>query len=259
MSNMSKNKPRTVTLLLPTLNEVDGMRAILPTIDRNLFDDILVVDGGSTDGTVECAIQHNVRIMSQLRKGLGLGVMDAIATLKTDCVIEFSLDGNCMIEQLPDIVKKLKEGHDLVIVSRYLPPAKSFDDNIVTAFGNWMFTQMIGGLGKFPLTDSLTMYRGYHTKITKFPEFEKFLRSTHFQPLTSAVGTARGLNICEIPGDEPRRIGGKSKMSVFHNGTGILIMVIRMYIFKWFFMKKAIKRERELLAEETAVETHPSK
>src|SRR5580658_4261481 len=121
---MEKTKKRTITLLLPTLNEVVGFKEIFPTIDKTLFDDILVVDGGSTDGTVEYAIENNVRIMSQLRKGLGLGVMDAISTLKTDCVIEFSLDGNCMIEQLPDIVKKLKEGYDLVIVSRYLPPAK---------------------------------------------------------------------------------------------------------------------------------------
>lgn len=227
-------KHKTITLLLPTLNEAVGFKKIFPMIDQTLFDDILVVDAGSVDGTIEYAIENNVRIMSQLSKGLGMGVMDAISTLKTDCVIEFSLDGNCMVEQLPDIVKKLKEGYDLVIVSRYLPPAKSYDDNIITAFGNFMFTRLIRGLGQFPLTDGLTMYRGYDKKITTYPEFQKFLRSTHFQPLTSAVATARNLRIYEIPGDEPKRVGGESKMSVLHNGTGILIMIIRMYLFKWF-------------------------
>lgn len=240
---MTNQKQRTVTLLLPTLNEVVGFKEIYPKIDKSLFDQILVVDGGSTDGTVEYAIENNVRIISQLRKGLGLGVMDAISMLKTDCVIEFSLDGNCMVEQLPDIVKKLREGYDLVIVSRYLPPAKSYDDNLVTAFGNWMFTQLIRGLGKFPLTDSLTMYRGYNVNIIQFPEFQKFVRSTHFQPLTSAVATARNLKICEVPGDEPKRIGGESKMSVFHNGTGILFMVIKMYFYKWFCLKKQMQLE----------------
>jgi len=237
---MNQVKQRTITLLLPTLNEVDGFKQIFHTIDKNLFDAILVVDGGSTDGTVEYAVEHNVPILSQLRKGLGYGVMDAISMLKTDCVIEFSLDGNCMVEQLPEIVKRLREGYDLVIVSRYLPPAKSHDDNIVTAFGNWMFTMMMRGLGTFPLTDSLTMYRGYDVNITHYPEFQRFLRATHFQPLTSAVAMARNLKIFEVPGDEPKRIGGKSKMSVFNNGTGILIMLIRMYIFKWFCLKKKI-------------------
>jgi glycosyltransferase involved in cell wall biosynthesis len=230
-------KQKTITLLLPTLNEVVGFREIFPKIDKSLFDDILVVDGGSTDGTVEYAIENNIRIISQLRKGLGLGVMDAISTLKTDCVIEFSLDGNCMVEQLPLIVEKLKAGYDLAIVSRYLPPAKSYDDNIVTAFGNFMFTRVIRGLGRFPLTDALTMYRGYDKRITQFPEFQRYLKSTHFQPLTSAVAMARNLKVCEIPGDEPSRIGGESKMSVFHNGFGILFMIIQMYFYKIFIMK----------------------
>src|SRR3989338_6462057 len=98
------NHNKTITLLLPTLNEVVGFKEIFPKIDRNLFDDILVVDGGSMDGTVEYAIENGIRIMSQVRKGLAAGVIDAISTLKTDCTIEFSLDGNCMIEQLPDLV-----------------------------------------------------------------------------------------------------------------------------------------------------------
>jgi len=234
---MNLIKDRTVTLLLPTLNEIDGLKAIFPTIDRSLFDDILIVDGGSTDGTVEFAIKNNIRIMTQLRKGLAAGVMDAIDTLKTDCVIEFSMDGNCMIEQLPELVQRLREGKDLVVVSRYLPPAKSEDDSLITAFGNFMFTRMIRWLGKFPITDALTIYRGFDVKITRYPEFQACLYGPVFEPLISAVATARKLNICEIPGDEPRRIGGDSKMSVIYNGSCILLMIVKMYCFKWLGLK----------------------
>ena len=229
---MSLMKHRTITLLLPTLNEIDGLKAIFPTIDRSLFDDILIVDGGSTDGTVEFAIANNIRIMTQLRKGLAAGVMDAIDTLQTDCVIEFSMDGNCMIEQLPELVQRLREGKDLVVVSRYLPPAKSEDDNLITAFGNFMFTRMIRWLGKFPITDALTIYRGFDVKITRYPEFQACLYGPVFEPLISAVATARKLNIFEIPGDEPKRIGGDSKMSVIYNGSCILLMIVKMYWFK---------------------------
>lgn len=234
---MQKNNQKTITLLLPTLNEVVGFKEIFPKIDKNLFDNILVVDGGSTDGTVEYAIKNNVPIMSQLRKGLAAGVMDAISTLKTDCVVEFSLDGNCMVEQLPDIIAKLREGHDLVVVSRYLPPAKSFDDNIVTAFGNYLFTRFIRWMGKIRITDSLTIYRGFDIKIAKYPEFEKTLYGPVFEPLVSAVAAVRGLNVCEIPGDEPKRIGGVSKMHVIYNGLCIVRMIYRMYFFKWFGKK----------------------
>lgn len=238
MNTSTHKKPKTITLLLPTLNEIVGFKEIFPNIDRSLFDDILVVDGGSHDGTVEYAIENNIRIMTQIRKGLGAGVMDAIATLKTDCVIEFSLDGNCMVEQLPELVQRLREGYDLVVVSRYLPPAKSYDDNSVTAFGNFMFTQMIRWLGKHKMTDTLTIYRGFDIKIVKYPEFIKNLYGPVFEPLVSAVAAVRNLTYIEIPGDEPKRIGGVSKMSVPYNGICILKMIIQMYWVKWFGKNK---------------------
>ena len=89
-----KKENITITLLLPTFNEIDGFRNIFPKVNKELFDDILVVDGGSKDGTVEYAFKNNIRIMTQLRSGLSEAVIDAIDTIKTDYVIEFSMDGN---------------------------------------------------------------------------------------------------------------------------------------------------------------------
>src|SRR5438105_1146331 len=97
---------RRIALLLPTLNEAAGFRAIFPRIDRSLFDDIVVVDGRSTDGTVDYALAQGLRVMTQLRKGLGPGVFDAVHAIEAECVIEFSMDGNCLPERLPELVQK---------------------------------------------------------------------------------------------------------------------------------------------------------
>jgi glycosyltransferase involved in cell wall biosynthesis len=223
----------TVTLLLPTYNEIDGFRAIFPQIDLSLFDDVLVVDGGSKDGTVEYALENGIRIMTQIRKGLGPGVYDAVSILETDCVIEFSLDGNCLPEHLQALVGKLREGYDLVVVSRYKPPAVSYDDTLVTRFGNWMFSKMIRYLGPFAVTDSLNIYRGFHLKIFRLPEFNAFLYGPVFEPLTSALANVKRMKIYELSGDEPKRIGGASKMSPLYNGSCILLMIIRCYLLKF--------------------------
>lgn len=227
-------KKPSITLLIPTHNEIDGLRLILPRIDRLLFDDIFIIDGNSTDGTAEYAMSQGLRVATQLRKGLAAAVEDAISTIDTDYVIEFSPDNNCIPEQLSEIVAKIREGYDIVVVSRYLPPAKSEDDNFITAFGNKMFTLAIRCLGKFPVTDSLTIYRGFRTDIINKYDFRKYLIGPVFEPLVSAMGNLQGLSYCEIPGDEPKRIGGESKMRVIYNGSCILLMIVRLYIRKLF-------------------------
>ena len=115
-----------------------------------------------------------------------------------------------------------------------MPPAISYDDTFITAFGNKMFTFLIGLLGKFKPTDTLTIYRGFDVKIAKYPEFKKFMYGPVFEPLISAVAIYRNLNISEISGDEPARIGGTSKMSVIYNGLCIVLCIVRMYILKLF-------------------------
>src|SRR5262249_1789414 len=98
----------TVALLLPVLNEVDGLRATLPFIDRALFDEVRIVDGGSTDGSVAYARSLGFAVTRQRRPGLAWAVFDAIRELQTDTVIEFSPDGNCPVEILPAVVSKLR-------------------------------------------------------------------------------------------------------------------------------------------------------
>ncbi len=129
------SKDLSVTLLLPVLNEIEGLRLTLPQIDRSLFTEILAVDGKSTDGSVEYMRDCGVRIITQVKPGIQNAVLEGIAKVRTDCVVEFSPDGNCIPELLPDLVAKLREGYDIVVISRYLGDATSSDDTALTCCG----------------------------------------------------------------------------------------------------------------------------
>jgi glycosyltransferase involved in cell wall biosynthesis len=232
-----RTRQRTIALLLPTLNELEGLRATVPQIDRSLVDDIIVIDGNSRDGTVEYALESGLTVVSQLRPGLHFAVFDIACALPHDCIIEFSPDGNCKADQLPDLVAKLHEGHDMVVVSRYLAHAVSEDDHVVSAFGNWMFSRLMRPLAHFPVTDALNIYRGYSRKILLDPDFAFYLKGPVLEPLVTGMCALRGLKSVEMPGDEPVRIGGATKRSILYNGSMVLLMIIRLYLRKFLGLR----------------------
>ncbi|MAF94464.1 MAG: histidinol phosphate phosphatase [Rhodospirillaceae bacterium] len=217
------------TLVIPTLDEVVGMKAIMPHIDHSLFHQILVVDGGSTDGTVEWARENGYTVIEQTRPGIRFAYYDLLDKITGDVIVTFSPDGNCIHELFPQLLKKMENGYDMVIVSRYKDDAKSEDDDIVTAFGNWFLTTTVNVLHGGRYTDAMGIYRAYRTQLIydldldkdeSYALAEKLFRTViSWEPLLSIRAAKRKLKVAEIPGDEPERIGGVRKLQIFRWGA----------------------------------------
>jgi glycosyltransferase involved in cell wall biosynthesis len=145
---------------------------------------------------------------------------------KGDIIVPFSPDNNSVPELLPQLLEKMKEGYDMVIVSRYKGDAKSEDDDPITAFGNWMFTKMVNILFRAEYTDVLVMYRAFRKdlidrlKITerKYPTLEAILCNR------CAI---RKLKVADLSGDEPKRIGSVRKMKPLYNGSVVLWQIFK--------------------------------
>jgi glycosyltransferase involved in cell wall biosynthesis len=230
------------TLLIPTLNEIDGMKIIMPQIKREWCDQILVVDGNSTDGTPEWARENGYEVCMQKSPGLRGAYVDSWPLIRGDIVITFSPDGSSLPELIPPLIAKMKEGYDMVIVSRYMPPAKSQDDSLLTGFGNWFFTTAINLLHGGRLTDAMVMYRAYRTNLYYELDIDKdngyttperlFFTNLGCEPLLSVRALKRRLKVAEIPGDEPLRVGGVAKLQMWRWGAGYLFQVLRE-LFWW--------------------------
>ena len=153
------------TLLVVAMNEIEGMKTIMPQVQSDWCDQILLLDGGSTDGTVEYAKKMGYDVYVQQKKGLHYAYQEVWPLIKGDWVITFSPDGNSPPEYIPKLIAKIQEGYDMVIGSRYYEDATSEDDDFITAFGNWVFTTVINMLFGAKYSDAMTIYRIYKTNI----------------------------------------------------------------------------------------------
>jgi hypothetical protein len=225
----AKGAYRKVTLLAPTLNEIDGVKVILPRIKPDWFDQIIIVDGGSTDGTVEWSRAQGYEVYIQKQRGIRHAYLEVLPLVKGDVILSLSPDGNCAPEKIPLLLDKMREGYDLVIGSRYLGTARSDDDSLVTGFGNWLFTRTVNLLYGGRNTDVMVIYRAFTRQLVFDLELDRvdacslperlFGTVISWEPLMSVRSVKAGKRIAEVPVGEPPRIGGTRKLQILRWGA----------------------------------------
>ena len=224
------------TLFVLTYNEIEGMKSIMPRVKKEWVDQIIIADGGSVDGTLEYAKEHGYTTFVQKKKGIRHAYIEGFPLINGDIVVTFSPDGNSIPEAIPELIKKIKEGYDMVIASRYLDHAKSHDDNFVTRFGNWLFTMLINVFHGSNYTDALVIYRIYKKSLfyeLKMNTEESYNMEKWFftimgiEPLLSIRCAKYKKKYTEIPEDEPKRIAGERKLQIIRWGSAYLTQIIK--------------------------------
>lgn len=230
-----------ISLFIPVLNEIEGLKHFLPQIPKGLFHQILIVDGNSKDGTVEWAKSEGYQVIVQKRKGLRRAYTEGWPHLTGDYVVTFSPDGNCRVEDLLPLVEKLQtQNFDMVIASRYAKGSGSGDDDMITGFGNWMFTTLINFFFKGHYTDVMTIYRGYKTHLHYTLDLHKdfsywqekvFATVVGLEPLLSIRAAKSKLKVGEIPSFEPPRMFGVRKLQIIRWGSAHVLQVLWEIIY----------------------------
>jgi hypothetical protein len=135
----------------------------------------------------------------------------------------------------------MAEGYDMVIASRYGTGAHSDDDDFLTGFGNWMFTNLINTLHGGHYTDAMGIYRAYRSDLFARLDLDKedsyaperlCGTTIGIEPLLSIRCAKKRLKVSEIPVDEPARIGGQRKLQVVRWGAAYFLQVFRE-LYHW--------------------------
>ena len=236
----------SVTIVALTLNEIDGVRHVLPKIDRSWYDQLIVVDGASTDGTIEWCRDNGFAVYVQKQHGIRHAYLEVLPQITGDIVLTLSPDGNCDPAVIPALIAKMREGYDLVIGSRYFGDATSDDDDLVTGFGNWLFTRTVNLLHGAHYTDCMVIYRAFSKKLIyeldlheeasyRLPE-RLFGTVISWEPLMSVRAAKAAKRIAEVAAGEPERIGGHRKLQILRWGAAYYFQFWREL---WFWQPKS--------------------
>ena len=219
----------STAIIIPTIDEIDGVIEILPQINRQWAETMVFVDGGSTDGTVEKAQEMGFDVIHQHNKGEGNAMRIGTDSTESDFVLFFSPDGNDLPEDIPKLIQKTKEGHDVVHISRFGKNSVSDDAGWLDRFGNNLFTFLVNTFFGGNYTDALNGYRIIKRKI--WDDLKTDAQFLNIEQQTCIRCAKRKIPISEIEGREPRRSGGTRKMRPLTVGGQLSYQIIKEFIF----------------------------
>lgn len=219
-----------VTVIIPTRNEEGCIGKVLNELPRNIVNEVIIVDGHSTDNTINEAkknMQKSDKIITQKEKGYGDAFIQGFRHVTGDVIIMMDADGSHDPKDIKAIIDKFKKGYEYVMATRYAKGGKSLDDTLLRFIGNKLFTWMTNIIHGTRVTDSLYLY----TAISKKSLEKLKVQSKGFEFCTEIIVKAHkhGLKFGEVPVTERARFAGESKVNSFIHGAKILRMILRKY------------------------------
>ncbi len=170
-SNTSKiNEKLNLVVMIPAYNEQDTIAKVIKEIPSPIPNissiQILVIDDGSTDKTVEIAKQAGALIIqNKTNKGLGFtfkrGINEALK-LQADIIVNIDADNQFNPKEIPRLIKPIMENKaDMVTGSRFLKSSKTIGMPQIKKSGNRLFTNLISKITGKRFTDTQCGFRAY--------------------------------------------------------------------------------------------------
>ena len=221
---MSGNLDYSVSVVLPARNEAGGLAVVLPRLKSVVPDaEILVIDDGSEDDTVEIAEREGARVLRHpYSKGNGAAIKTGARNAQGEVIVFMDADGQHEPEAVPCLLERISEGYDMVVGARDFAGQASVGRWLANGFYNRLASWMTG-TRIADLTSGFRAVRARH-----FRRFLYLLPNGFSYPTTSTMAFFRsGLSVCYVPIRVQQR-HGRSHIRLLRDGLRFLVIVLKV-------------------------------
>lgn len=219
-----------VSVIIPALNERENLEILLPAVREEFAQlgvaaEIVVVDGGSQDGTPEAARQRGARVVPQQERGYGGALLAGFAATAAPYIVTMDADLSHRPVFVHDFWRRRDEA-EVLIASRYVEGGRA-DMGRFRKMLSVILNRTYSRALSLPLRDLSSGFRMYHraalaglaVHARDFDALEEILIRVH----------AEGWRVLEVPFHYMARGSGRSHARLFKFGWALLKTLGRMW------------------------------
>lgn len=215
-----------ISLVIPTLNEAENIKLLLPRIPTWVHE-IIIVDGRSTDGTPDIArsLRDDVKIALQPKKGKGIALRTGFEVASGDMIVMLDADGSMDPDEIILFVAALVAGADFVKGSRFMQGGGTSDMTVIRRLGNLGLTVLVRMLYGSSFSDLCYGYMAFwkrHVGLLR-ADCDGF----EIETLINLRALKNKLKIMEVASFESERIYGVSNLRALPDGWRVLKTIFR--------------------------------
>lgn len=221
-----------VIITIPAHNEEEKIGNVVSNIfsilkEKAIDGEVIVVDDGSKDSTVQIATEKGAYVVSHPIK---LGLAETFRTeIKTclgrgaDIIVHIDADNQYLPEEIPKLLNEV-EGYDLVLGSRFLGTIESMP--LIKKIGNKMFSKVVSHITGLKITDAQTGFRAFKKEVAQNID----IISNHTYTQEQIIKASRKFKIKEVPVYFSKRDGPSRLIkNPFEYAIRAVITIIRIY------------------------------